>query len=168
MLNLEGEDDRTVISQLIPRLRKQFKLNWRGIHGVSHWARVRQNGLLLSESTGANTAIVELFAFLHDSCRRNDGHDPDHGARAAEFAQSLHGSVITLSAQELAVLLDACRGHTHGRHSDSVTVQTCWDADRLDLGRVGIKPLAERLCTDTARNPETIEWAYQRSMRNAQ
>lgn len=168
MLNLEEKDNRTVISQLIPHLRRQFKLNWRGIHGVSHWTRVQQNGLLLSESTGANTAVVELFAFLHDSCRQNDGHAPNHGARTADFTQSLHGSVITLSAQELTVRLDACQGHTHGSCSDSVTVQTCWDADRLDLGRVGIKPLAERLCTGAAKNPETIEWAYQRSMRNVQ
>jgi uncharacterized protein len=157
-----------VIRDLVPHLRRQFKLDWRGIHGVSHWARVRQNGLLLSESTGANTVVVELFSFLHDSCRLNDGHDPNHGARAADFAQSLHGTVITLSAQELAVLLDACQGHTHGRHSDNVTIQTCWDADRLDLGRVGIRPVPERLCTDAARAPVLIEWAYQRSVRDVQ
>ena len=48
-----------------------------------------------------------------------------------------------------------------------MTVQTCWDADRLDLGRVGIRPLAERLCTDVARDPVLIEWAYQRSIRSA-
>ena len=153
------------IRDLVPHLRRQFKLNWQGIHGVSHWARVRQNGLYLCRSTGADARVVELFAFLHDSCRENDGHDPEHGARAADLAQSLHGSVFTLPDDELTVLGEACQGHTHGRYSDNVTVQTCWDADRLDLGRVGIKPLAERLCTDTARNPETIEWAYQRSIR---
>ena len=155
------------VSSLIPSLRSQFKLDWQGIHGVSHWARVRRNGLYLSKITGANTAVVELFAFLHDSCRLNDGHDPDHGARAAVFAQSLHGSVFTLPAQDLEVLVEACQGHTHGRTSDNVTVQTCWDADRLDLGRVGIRPLAERLCTDAARDPVLIEWAYQRSVWNA-
>jgi uncharacterized protein len=120
---------------------------------------------LLSESTGANTTVVELFAFLHDSCRRNDGYDPEHGARAADFAQSLHGSVFTLSLNELDLLVEACQGHTHGKHSDNMTVQTCWDADRLDLGRVGIRPVPERLCTDAASKPEIIEWAYVRSVR---
>ncbi|MGB5442704.1 MAG: hypothetical protein WBN57_08770 [Gammaproteobacteria bacterium] len=153
-----------IINKLIPSLREQFRLDWRGIHGVSHWARVRRNGLLLAESTGASTAVVELFAFLHDSCRRNDGHDPEHGARAAVFAKSLQGFVFTLSSRELAALVEACQGHTHGRTSDNVTVQTCWDADRLDLGRVGIRPRPERLCTDTARQPEIIEWAYMRSL----
>jgi uncharacterized protein len=155
-----------IVNSLIPSLRRQFKLEWRGIHGVSHWARVRQNGLYLGKITGANTAVVELFAFLHDSCRLNDGYDPDHGARAAVFAQSLHGSAFTLSEQDLEVLVEACLGHTHSRTSDNVTLQTCWDADRLDLGRVGIRPLAERLCTDAARDPVLIEWAYQRSVRN--
>ena len=168
MLRHEGDSGQTIIRSLIPHLRKQFKLNWRGIHGVSHWARVRRNGLLLSEATGANTTIVELFAFLHDSCRRNDGYDPGHGARAADFAQSLHGSVFTLSLNELDLLVEACQWHTHGKHSDNMTVQTCWDADRLDLGRVGIRPLAERLCTDAARDPSLIQWAYKRSVRNVQ
>ena len=157
-----------MIKRLVPHLRRQFRLEWDGIHGASHWVRVRQNGLHLSKITGANTVVVELFAFLHDSCRLNDGHDPDHGARAAVFAQSLHGSVFTLPAQDLEVLVQACQGHTHSRTSDDVTVQTCWDADRLDLGRVGIRPLAERLCTDAARDPVLIEWAYQRSVWNVQ
>jgi uncharacterized protein len=40
-----------------------------------------------------------------------------------------------------------------------VTVRTCWDADRLDLGRVGVTPDPILLCTDVARRPETIRWA---------
>ena len=139
------------VNSLIPNLRSQFKLDWQGIHGVSHWARVRQNGLYLSKITAANTVVVELFAFLHDSCRLNDDHDPDHGARAAVFAQSLNGSVFTLPAQDLEILVEACQGHTHGRTSDDVTVQTCWDADRLDIGRVGIIPHGRYMSTEAGR-----------------
>ena len=156
-----------VIRDLVPHLRRQFRLEWRGIHGVAHWARVRQNGLYLCQSTKANVRVVELFAFLHDSCRQNDGHDPEHGARAADFARSLQGSVFTIPDGDFVMLLAACQGHTHGRYNDNVTVQTCWDADRLDLGRVGIRPLPERLCTAAARDPALIELAYGRSIRNA-
>ncbi len=53
----------------------------------------------------------------------------------------------------------ACAGHTHERTHPDVTVQTCWDADRLDLGRVGITPHPSLLCTDVAKRPETIQWA---------
>jgi uncharacterized protein len=30
--------------------------------------------------------------------------------------------------------------HSDGEVSTDKTIQTCWDADRLDLGRVGIFP----------------------------
>ena len=74
---------RLVTPQLVTCLRQRFSLRWHGIHGASHWARVRWNGLALSERTGANRTVVELFAMVHDVCRDNDSHDPLHGARAA-------------------------------------------------------------------------------------
>jgi hypothetical protein len=36
------------------------------------------------------------------------------------------------------------------RHPD-VTIQTCWDADRLDLGRVGIRPDPARMGTEAGK-----------------
>ncbi|MBT5083254.1 MAG: hypothetical protein HOM62_22025 [Rhodospirillaceae bacterium] len=44
-----------------------------------------------------------------------------------------------------------------------ITVQTCWDADRLDLGRAGIVPDPRYLCTDAAKEPRMIEWAHNRA-----
>jgi len=44
-----------------------------------------------------------------------------------------------------------------------ITVQTCWDADRLDLGRVETTPKAEYLCTDAGKDPDMIEWAHGRA-----
>lgn len=150
---------------LIRVLRGQFTLDWRGIHGVSHWTRVRENGLRLAEVTGANARVVELFAFLHDSRRRSDGTDPEHGLRASLFARSLAGSAFDLAPAELDLLAAACHGHSDGLIVGDVTVLTCWDADRLDLGRVGIRPHPARLGTEAARDPAVLEWAYQRSLR---
>jgi uncharacterized protein len=121
-------------------VRRQFALTWKGLHGAPHWARVCENGLRLAESTGANTKVVELFAFLHDSRRLNDDSDWEHGKRAATLAQALAGSVFELAPTELEDLLTACHGHSDGLSEGNVTVLTCWNADRLDLGRVGIKP----------------------------
>ena len=149
---------------LIEAIRDGYALNWRGTHGAPHWARVRQNGLRLARLTGARVEVVELFAFLHDSKRRNDAVDPGHGKRAAEFVRSLQGSLITLSDADLALLAYACEYHTDGLIEAHVTVQTCWDADRLDLGRAGIKPKARYLCTPAARDPAMIEWALRRSL----
>lgn len=150
--------------ELVRILRAQFALEWEGIHGAPHWARVRINGLRLAEATGANARVVELFAFLHDSRRENDGWDPGHGMRAARLARKLAGIAFELEAQELALLEAACRDHSEGGTEGDITVLTCWDADRLDLGRVGVRPEPRRLCTDAARDPKTIEWAYQRSL----
>ena len=149
--------------KLIHAIRDQFALDWHGLHGVRHWARVRQNGLLLCERTGARRQIIELFAFLHDSRRLSDGLDSEHGARAAEFAASLAGTLIHLSREDLSLLTFACEHHSHGRMEGDITVLTCWDADRLDLGRVGYYPDSKRLCTPAARDPWMIRSCYERS-----
>ncbi|MCC6781322.1 MAG: hypothetical protein IT457_00655 [Planctomycetes bacterium] len=139
-------------------------MDWRGIHGAPHWARVRANGLRLCERTGANPRVVELFAFLHDVCRVDDGTDPDHGRRAAELAIALAGHAFVLDDAELDDLTLACEAHSEGRQSASLTVLCCWDADRLDLGRVGVRPDPRRLCTAAARDPGLLDWAYRRSV----
>ena len=157
---------RLVTRELVSRLRTRFALRWQGIHGASHWARVRWNGLALAEHTGANRTVVELFAMVHDVCRQNDHHDPLHGTRAAEFVRELRGSVISISTEEADLLAFACAHHSDGYTEADVTVQTCWDADRLDLGRVGIRPNPRYLCTAAAKDRRLLEAAYQRSVRS--
>ena len=147
----------------IQLIRRQFALDWYGIHGAPHWARVYQNGLRLADATGANARVVALFAFFHDSCRLDDRVDPGHGARAARFVRAVAGREFNLSASELELLVLACEQHSEGRVQGDVTVLTCWDADRLDLGRVGQRPDPRRLCTAAARDPGLIEWACRRA-----
>jgi uncharacterized protein len=149
--------------ELIVAIRDEYVLPWNGVHGISHWMRVRENGLYLAEKTGADPQVVELFACLHDSKRRNEFRDPGHGARAAQFVRTLQGSVIDIADEALEQLVYACAYHTDGLTKADVTVQTCWDADRLDLGRVGIRPQARYLCTPAARDASVIQWAFARS-----
>lgn len=157
---------KLIDAKLVGVLRARFRLDWKGIHGASHWARVRQNGLLLAEQIGPTVSlrVVELFAFLHDSCRHSDGYDPMHGTRAAASIAELAGDLPELSREEQELLGYACTHHSDGLSLAEVTVQVCWDADRLDLGRVGIVPNPERLCTAAARDVELIRWAYKRSI----
>ena len=132
-------------------LRDQFMLDWKGIHGVNHWARVNRNGLLIAKDNEADKSVIEYFSFLHDSRRFDEDYDPDHGKRAAEFAFSLRDSYVILSDASFSLLVIACEGHTHEGYHDDVTIQTCWDADRLDLGRVGLIPGPGRMCTGIGR-----------------
>ena len=155
----------SVISKkLIKFASAEFRLEWDGIHGAPHWARVRHNGLLLARHTGANTRVVEYFAFLHDLGRKNDHHDPQHGERAAAIAENIAGDLIVVTSAELELLVTACHGHSDGHLVADITVMTCWDADRLDLGRVGIRPDPARLCNPHAREPGLLAAAYKRSM----
>lgn len=82
--------------------------------------------------------------------RENEHQDPEHGARATKYIKK-HQALLDLSAEQLKTLCCACSGHTHGKKSLCVTIQTCWDADRLDLGRVGIVPDSRFLLTDEAK-----------------
>ena len=132
-------------------LRAEYRLDWNGVHGVAHWARVRVNGLRLALHNGADTRIVEYFAFLHDTCRQTDGRDHGHGQRAASFARSIRKSLIKLGDDEFDLLIAAVEGHTHGQAHENLTISTCWDADRLDLTRIGITPDPARLCTAVGR-----------------
>ena len=149
---------------LLRELRRRFALDWRGLHGAPHWARVRRIGLRLAPLTGADPLVVEAFAFLHDSCRLSDGGDRLHGTRAGQLALALNDDYLQLAPRQLATLVAACQDHTLGGISDDPTIATCWDADRLDLGRVGIRPDPKYLCTAAARDPRTIAWAYWRSV----
>ncbi len=139
-------------------------LPWHGIHGLAHWGRVLDNGLRLAESTGADETVVTLFALFHDSRREDDGVDPDHGRRGAEFAMSLRGTCFEVTDRQAWLLHEACVYHADGHTEGDVTVRTCWDADRLDLPRTGIAVRPDRLCTDAARDYETIFWAAKRAM----
>jgi uncharacterized protein len=145
------------LKSLVHAVLEDYALPWHGTHGVSHWARVLENGLRLAEETGANAEVVQLFAIFHDARRRNEDIDPEHGQRGAELAATLRGKWFRLPDADFDLLYAACADHTNGETEADITIQTCWDADRLDLGRVGIVPEPEKLCTPAARR--LIRWA---------
>ena len=143
---------------LLNEVLGQFRISRDGVHGPSHWARVLHHGLTIGSEVGANLLVIELFAFLHDSQRINEYEDHLHGKRAAEYAESMNHRFFQLSSSELDMLMTAIRFHSEGNVETCPTIQTCWDADRLDLGRVGIKPHAKYL-SHIAQN--YIESAYE-------
>jgi len=153
-----------ITHQLIERILSQYQLPINGIHGISHWARVLENGRLLARDLDINKDIIELFAVFHDSKRVNDMRDKNHGERGAQFAHELRGQFFDLSDDDFSLLKTACCGHTDQSSSKDLTIQICWDADRLDLGRAFIKPDPKLLCIETAKNHEIIKWAYKRSL----
>ncbi len=144
---------------IIQAVLRQYTLPWEGCHGLAHWGRVLGNGRRLAAETGADLRVVEYFAILHDSRRVIEATDPEHGPRAAEFAKSLRGHLLDVTDAQFDLLSQACAGHTRERAHPDVTVQTCWDADLLDLGRVGMTPDPAYLGEITVRRPALIQWA---------
>ncbi len=127
-----------------------------GIHGVTHRRRVAQNGLFVANREGADPHTVLLFAILHDCRRENDGHDPEHGPRAAALAESIGHEPLGLTPEMLATLAHAMRHHDRGQVSDDPLVGTCWDADRLHLPRVGITPDPRLMSTASGQHAEVV------------
>ena len=140
-----------------------YQMDHNGFHGFAHWMRVLHNGRLLTETENANLKIVELFCLLHDTQRQNEDRDPEHGSRAADYAQAIRGTFFDLEDDEMKLLDEALRYHSDGYVEADITVQVCWDADRLDLGRVGKTPKSSYLGSSLARDPNFIEMALMRS-----
>jgi len=54
----------------------------------------------------------------------------------------------------------ACEHHSNQTaKSDNITIQICWDSDRLDIWRLGIEPDPKYFYTGLAKQPETILYA---------
>jgi len=156
-----------VTQAFIAHCCQSYKMDHNGFHGFYHWMRVLQNGRQLAKAERANIKVVELFSLLHDTQRRNENYDPEHGIRAAQFAQTLRGSWFDVTDTEMELLSEALLHHSEGYTDGDVTVRVCWDADRLDLGRVGIEPRPDRLCTASARDPNILFWANARARHKA-
>ncbi|MEJ1938082.1 hypothetical protein WDZ92_48430, partial [Nostoc sp. NIES-2111] len=155
---------RPVMPWLVEEVLSDYALDLHGIHGPAHWLRVRENGLTLAATTpGADAAVVELFALLHDCRRWDEGRDTGHGERAADHARQLaRDGVLRLDAARLHLLAEACVGHEHGGTSDDPTIGCCWDADRLELSRLWRRPIARFLSTKAAYGAEVQRAAWQR------
>lgn len=135
------------------QLSRGFHLGPNSMHGPSHWRRVEEHGIRLARATaGADLVVVRLFAVFHDAERVNEHTDPDHGRRAADLVRRLHGQGFQLHDAQLQTLCEACSRHADGDVTDDPTIGCCWDADRLDLPRVGIEPHRDFMSTAVGKS----------------
>lgn len=91
-------------------------------HGIEHWDRVAMFGKMLYQE-GADKDVIACFAYLHDSYLKS------------------------LSDEQIETLKTACEMHTVVPRTGDITVNICFDSDRMDLLRVGILPVPERMAT---------------------
>lgn len=129
-------------------------------HGPQHWYRVQGHGHAVARSLGIDPLIPHIFGLVHDSQREDESVDPWHGHRAAKFINENRAGLFSfLSDLEVEQLAHACELHSEGHTVSHQPAMACWDADRLDLWRVGIEPSPRHLCTSYAREADVIEAA---------
>lgn len=116
-----------------------------GIHGVAHATRV----LVWADRLAAMTAgpgalrLAELrwAAACHDVGRMDDGIDPEHGDRSAEWALShLAAARPAVAGVDLGFVAELCRWHQPSdRDAARMTAELMIlkDADGLDRARLG-------------------------------
>lgn len=150
---IKNEERPDWAEKIANKAAKQFRLNKLSYHGIWHWEKVEANALALARKTkGCDETVARAFALIHDSQRENEVEDNEHGKRAALYAEELHKKgELPLSAEQLKVLMEACEFHEDGKVSDNPTIGVCWDADRLDLTRVGIIPDKNLLSTPAGK-----------------
>lgn len=121
-----------------------------GVHGLAHAQRVEHFALMLAKTTKADVDVLIWFAYVHDSQRKGDGIDYNHGPEAAVFVDTIRQSYLKeLNDNQIKLLKTACNLHTSTHLTGDVTIDTCFDADRLDLPRVGIDTDPKRMATET-------------------
>lgn len=174
----------------ITAVAKTAPLGESPLHGFRHWLTVLDNGLQIIEATPAFRSynlkfVMILFALFHDIRREGEGECQEHGKAGAMFLRSLPMLELldNLGAAPEVIRLAAfaCECHTICSVPDDsiilragapspvggvlsetevALVGACLDADRLDLGRVGIHPHPYYLSTQAAKNYAAAEPVY--------
>jgi uncharacterized protein len=148
------------------------------LHGPAHWARVHRfaKALLKREQVPveAETCVL-LFAWLHDLAREDDEGTRTHAVDgAAQLDRILPAIGEPLSADQRETVRGAIQYHSDGMVAPEAvaaglfervawppelvarTVGCCWDADRLDLPRVGIAPDPALMSTSSWRDVQVL------------
>ena len=109
-------------------------------HGVDHWTKVAEHAVnFASETKGADITVAHLFGLLHDFKRSDDEQCFKHGVDSAKAIYKIRKTLLKkLSKKQFNTLVEAIKYHPDGKVSDDPTIGCCWDADRVELPRVGI------------------------------
>lgn len=126
-------------------------------HGVKHGKIVEAFGMYLAHYyPECDRDVVRWFAYLHDSqCEvyNPDYNDDGHGQRAADYIDKIRLTYLSeLNDMQIEKLKTACIMHTSTHKVDDVTVNVCFDSDRMDLPRVNIQVNPEKMATDAGAN----------------
>jgi uncharacterized protein len=110
------------------------------IHGELHWRAVAEAGMSIAATGGGCPRVALAFGMIHDCKRLNDDWDPEHGERASGWASGSKTLRNLLGKEGQEAVARACLDHEKGKITEDPVIGSCWDADRINLWRVGITP----------------------------
>lgn len=121
-----------------------------GIHGIDHVKRVVENAKIIAKKECPNNYDdIVIGAYLHDIGRIDDNGGNEHAFRGFEISKQLLAKYWPhLNHKKI---LTAIKEHADSLITDDPLIGSIWDADRLDLTRLGIKINLELLSTQTAK-----------------
>ncbi len=124
------------------------------IHGMPHLRQVALTAGRLAVLVGCDVESAVVAGFLHDCARVHDGGGNRHAHDSAVLARRLLKTFYPhLDAPRLC---EAIARHADGRTTDDPLAACLWDADRLDLCRLGIEADPRLLSTRAARRVAAI------------
>ena len=131
--------------------------NWLKTFIIEHTLPFRQIHFLHPEGKSMPNSICYQRGHYCQVCaenaqkftiRNNDGEDYEHGPRASKFIDTIRVSQLSaLNDEQIDKLKRACELHTIEDRTGDITIDICFDSDRMDLLRVGITPLPDRMAT---------------------
>jgi uncharacterized protein len=157
---IDADSDSFEVYPLLPRLEQvldeyrvyglhaevaetNFRLSSTSLHGPMHWDNVWHLAQGIYDVTeDPDMVVVARFCAYHDCGRANDGRDPEHGHRSAELA--IYDGLTKEQAEKLRFAIEK---HADGLLTEDPTIGLCWDADRMDLRRVGVLPHPDYMST---------------------
>ena len=156
-------------SIILPHITPLAKHN-SSLHGIAHWTRVHRYGLLLADSLGLSEAeklAIALFGWTHDLARTDDGGGNQHSLDGAKYVHVVTKTLFNDFPEDILNIIScAIRYHSDGMNAEEAlhelpianhsnwshesvlnVISCCWDADRLDLLRLGIVPDESKMST---------------------
>lgn len=140
---------REQLEKLIAAVEEESSFKDSHYHGNQHWRCVSLVGSRLAKQENLNPLLPFLFGLFHDSMRENDDRDPDHGERGGQLALEMYErGLLPISQEMLSKLVYACNNHTSSPATYDPHAGVCYDADRLNLWRVGTQPHKNYISTE--------------------
>ncbi len=119
------------------------------LHGISHLRRVAILSGRLANAVGEVVEAAVVMGFLHDCARKNDGNDLEHAHDSAVLARELTERFYP--HLDVDRICDAIEGHAGGEVTTDPLSACLWDADRLELKRIGRTIDLDLLSTKVAK-----------------